>query len=135
MSKIKAKLAGYFEEKAPEPDPDRFSDLYPKCLDGNMLHMIGSDYRYYPCCFTRVGFGKKEFDERFGDKLDQIDIRLNSREEIVNSPLWHELIESFETKPMKTCYEFCEKKFKPNSQFDGRNGFRVVGAKKSSGSF
>jgi hypothetical protein len=105
--------------------PDSFKKLYPKCLDSSRLHFIGSDYLYYPCCFTRVGEGRQHFLDLIDGNVDDLDIRKNTKEKILKSKSWKKLIRSFSKKPISTCLEMCPKSTKPTKEFDGRNGFRI----------
>lgn len=118
--------------------PEDFKLLHPQCLDINALNFLGSDYIFYPCCFTRVGEFRQEFHDRLGSDLEQFDIRKYSHQQILDSAAWSDLVKSFDADPMRICLMMCGKKDRPyikadnSSGYDGRNAYRAFKPKNKS---
>ena len=102
----------------------REKKVLPKCYNAKFLHHLGADEIYYPCCFMRVGQGRRELNELLGADISFLNIRNHSQSEILRSPAWRRLYLSFYSKPLATCLEFCPKEHSKkflDKGFDGVN--------------
>lgn len=103
--------------------------VFPKCYEPKYLHHLGADGYYYPCCFTRTGYGRRELKSFLNEDFEQFSIKKYSKDEILKSSAWEKLYVSFYKSPMETCLSFCPLKHKSaffEKNFDGRNGFRSI---------
>lgn len=85
--------------------------INPRCLSGSPK-FIGSEGHLLPCCFLnpfQAREGLIEWAKKNGcDALHDLNLKLNTSEEIYNSPTWKKLLEGFETGNVPTmCYATC----------------------------
>tara|TARA_B100001057_G_C22748054_1_gene910588 strand:+ start:630 stop:932 length:303 start_codon:yes stop_codon:yes gene_type:complete len=78
--------------------------LNPKCLNG-MSCFASVDGKFYPCCFLYTATGELEdWANRYGHKIDDIDMKKHGYISVKNSQFYHDFYNSFDTE---TCRKEC----------------------------
>ena len=78
---------------------------FAKCLNGARELNVTVDGYVYPCGWFNTGYQENDFVEKYRDRIN---VYTRSLKDVLEDPLWSELLNRFDTNPLEICRIKCQ---------------------------
>lgn len=86
-------------------DLNKGKHAWAKCLNGNREINVTIEGHVYPCGWFNTGYQKNLFVKKYQDRMS---IHTRSIKEILEDPMWAELVGTFTSGPLPVCRVKCQ---------------------------